>query len=570
MFLPTTTQEAAAMGWTSLDIILVTGDAYIDSPYIGVAVIGNVLVDAGYRVGIIAQPDMDSGRDISRLGEPALFWGVTGGSVDSLVANYTALKKKRRQDDFTPGGSNTRRPDRAVIVYCNLIRRHFRDTAPIVLGGIEASLRRCAHYDFWSDSIRRSLLLDARADFLVYGMGEKTAVQLAGHLKGGRNPTRIPGLCYLSAKPPAGHIELPAYQAVLNDNEAFATMHRLLYRHTNPITAQGVYQAYGSRYLIQNRPAPYCTQQELDRIHALDYERAVHPFYLKQGNVRAVDTIRFSIPTHRGCYGECSFCAISVHQGSTVRWRSEASILAETKTISAYPDFKGYILDAGGPTANMYGFECTRKLKKGPCKNKRCLFPVVCPSLGVNHDRQLQLLKKMRAIGPVKKVFVASGIRHDLILADRKHGNAYLKAIVEHHISGQLKVAPEHSEPPVLALMAKPPAETLVEFINRFNKANQMSGKKQFLTYYLMAAHPGCTHHHMTELKKFVTRALKMNPEQVQIFTPTPSTLSTLMYCTERDPVSGKKIFVEKDPRRKDRQKAVLFPGAKRSRSSRS
>ncbi|MCD4738887.1 MAG: YgiQ family radical SAM protein, partial [Anaerolineae bacterium] len=413
MFLPTTRQEMLALEWEQLDVILVTGDAYIDSPFIGVAVIGHVLADVGYRVGIIAQPDIHGPDDITRLGEPALFWGVTAGSIDSMVANYTALKKPRRSDDYTPGGRNTRRPDRAVIVYTNLIRHYFKDTAPIVLGGIEASLRRVAHYDYWDDAIHRSVLLDAKADYLLYGMAEQSVLAFADAMRFGDNPRRLRGLSYVADNPQKGYIELPAYTEVADtrNKHAFTAMFHTFYRNNDPRSAQGLSQRYGNRYLIQNPPAPYLTQAKLDNVYALDFEHEVHPYYKKQGAVRALETIKFAVSTHRGCYGECNFCAIAIHEGRTVCWRSPESIVAEARRLTQLPGFKGYIQDVSGPTANMYGFECPQKLRQGACPDRRCLSPQICPALPVDHSAQLELLRRLRALPSVKKVFVASGLR---------------------------------------------------------------------------------------------------------------------------------------------------------------
>ena len=557
-FLPTTAKELAELGWEKPDIILITGDGYIDSPYIGVAVIGKVLLNAGFKTAVIAQPDMTSGTDITRLGEPTLFWGVTGGSVDSLVANYTASNKKRKTDDFTPGGVNNRRPDRAVIQYTNLIRRHFKNTVPIVLGGIEASLRRIAHYDFWSNKIRKSILFDAKADFLVYGMGETTIVRLAGALASGDPAIDIPGLCYIEKEAKPGFIDLPPYEEVSVDVDKFIDSFNTFYKNTDAVTAKGIIQKQDTRYLIQNPPSDVLSQPELDAIHDVGYTRELHPHYRKMGSVRALDTIRFSIPTHRGCYGECNFCAISVHQGRTVTWRSETSIVREAHTLSNLPDFKGTITDAGGPTANMYGFECRKKLKTGACPDKRCLFPEVCPSLKPSHEKLISLLKKLSAVEGVKHVFTASGIRYDLIFSDKKSGIPYLKEVVNRHVSGQLKIAPEHTRDSVLRLMGKSGADSLLEFKKVFDALNEKACKKQFLTYYLIAGHPGCGLMDMKELKKFVGLNLKTNPEQVQIFTPTPSTYSSLMYYTERNPFTGEKIFVEKTIKGREKQKQIV------------
>jgi uncharacterized radical SAM protein YgiQ len=558
MFLPTTKAEMKKLSWDKLDVIIVTGDTYIDSPYIGAAVIGRVLQAAGYKVGIIAQPNTEGEKNITRLGEPALFWGVTAGSVDSMVANYTALKKRRRKDDFTPGGKNTRRPDRASIVYSNLIRKYFKNTRPIVLGGIEASLRRIAHYDYWDDKIRRAILFDAKADILVYGMGEKPVLKLAHNLKTGKDWKNIRGICYISPHPKEEYIILPSYQEIKEDKKKFTSMFHTFYVNNDPLTAKGLCQQQDNRYLIQNPPAYPLTQKELDRIYDLDYEREVHPYYKKDGPVKALETIKFSITTHRGCYGECNFCSITVHQGEVIQGRSEKSILREAKLLTKLRGFKGYILDVGGPTANMYGIECHKKLKSGSCTDKRCLYPQICQSLKINHKKQMEILQKIRQIEGVKRVFVASGIRYDMVLDDQKYGEKYLSELVKHHISGQLKIAPEHTENNVLEKMGKPDRGYLKRFRDKFIQINKEQRKKQFLTYYLIAAHPGCREEDMYRLKEYTSKELKLNPEQVQIFTPTPSTYSTLMYYTERDPFTGKAIYVEKNLKKKGRQKEIV------------
>jgi uncharacterized radical SAM protein YgiQ len=563
MFLPTTRPEMDRLGWDQLDVILVSGDSYIDSPFIGTALIGKLLLQAGYRVGVIAQPDVRSEVDMIRLGEPRLFWGVSAGSIDSMVANHTALKKHRKSDDYTPGGLNHKRPDRATIVYTNLIRRTFKPTCPIVLGGIEASLRRVAHYDYWTDRLRGSVLLDAKADYLLYGMAERTVLELAAALKAGTDPRSIRGLCYLASEAEVSPLkgkyhELPSYEAVVQDKNAFIDMFHVFYRNNDPLNAKGLYQKHGNRYLVQNPPAFYQTQAELDAVYALDYERAQHPYYEQQGAVKALETIKFAISTHRGCYGECSFCAIAVHEGRTVRWRSPESILREAEQLTQVPGFKGYIWDVGGPTANMYGFECAKKLKSGSCPRKRCLYPTVCPLLKIDHRPQIELLKQIRHIKGIKKAFVSSGIRYDMLLADRACGPQYLGEVVRHHVSGQLKVAPEHTEDAVLAHMGKPGKESLTAFKKMFDQLSSRAGKDQYLTYYMIAAHPGCTEQEMRSLKRFVSRTLKLNPEQVQIFTPTPSTYSSLMYYTELDPFTRQPIYVEKDARRKQRQKDIV------------
>jgi uncharacterized radical SAM protein YgiQ len=575
MFIPTTKQECQKLGWEQLDIILISGDTYIDSPYSGIAIVGQLLLQQGFKVGIIAQPDFESDKDITRLGEPKIFWGVSSGLVDSMVANYTALKKFRNDDDFTPAGKNNRRPDRATIVYSNLIRRYYKNTVPIVLGGIEASLRRVAHYDFWSNKVRGSILFDAKADILVYGMAEKTIVELSYALKENRSYKDIRGLCYISKEPKSKYIKLPSLKECQNKNDknGFIDMFHLFYKNNDPLTANGLIQEHNGRYLIQNPPQFYMDESEIDNVYNLPYKREVHPYYAKDGKVKAMETIRFSVTTHHGCYGECNFCAISVHQGRTIRSRSEKSILDEVKGFTKSSKFKGVISDVGGATANMYGYECDKKLDKGVCETKRCTgFKMfnpsnkhpkhdlykICPVLKPNHKRNINLLQNIRKINGVKKVFVNSGIRYDLINEDEHYGKEYLKEIVNHHISGQMKIAPEHSETKVLKYMGKPDKKVLTDFKQNFTNLNQQSGKNQFLTYYMIAAHPGSTQKDMEDLKAFANRDLKLNPQQVQIFTPTPSTYSTLMYYTEVDPWTRKPIFVEKDPIKKQKQKDIV------------
>ena len=554
MFIPTTLQEAKERGWKSLDIILVSGDTYYDTSYSGSSVIGHWLIDNGYKVGIIPQPGEG---DIGKLGVPNLFWSVSAGCVDSMVANRTPTGKIRNDDDFTPGGMNNRRPDRATISYTNMIKKFCKDR-PIVLGGIEASLRRIAHYDVWSDSVRRSVLFDAKADYITYGMAEFSNLALANALRDGEDPSQIRGICYISKELKEGHIELPSYEECSEDMEKFAYAYREFYHNCDPITAKGLCQKHGNRYLVQNPPQRDPTTEELDRIYSSDYENKVHPSFLKDGHVKAADTIKNSITTHRGCYGGCNYCAIAVHQGRRVISRSEDSIIKEIEKFSKEKGFNGIIYDLGGPTANMYGIECKKKMETGACEDKQCLFPEVCRSLHVDHTAQMRLLKRARNVPGVRKVFVTSGIRYDMVLADENNKIDYVDAIVKNHVSGQLKVAPEHSSDRVLALMGKPGKGQLLEFKDMFDDANAEFGKKQFLTYYLMAAHPGCMKRDMDELSRFCGTKLKTNPEQVQIFTPTPSTVSTMMYCTGRT-MDGDEVFVERTDSGKQAQKDAVI-----------
>lgn len=561
MFLPTTMEEVKKLGWNYLDIILISGDTYIDSSYNGTALIGKWLYKHGFKVGVIAQPDINSDVDIKRLGEPKLYWAVSAGCVDSMVANYTATKKKRRSDDFTPGGENTKRPDRASIAYTNLIKRYFKNSeVPIVLGGIEASLRRITHYDYWSNNLRRPLIFDAKADILSYGMGEKSMLELARAIRDKKDWRDIRGLSYISKEVKEGYLELPSYENCVKDKKEFIKAFETFYHNCDSILAKGLYQKCGDRYLIQNPPSENFSSRELDAIYSMDFERDVHPYYKKMGEVRALDTIKTSVTTHRGCYGECNFCAIAIHQGRTVISRTEDSIVDEVKEITKMKKFKGNIADVGGPTANMYQVECKKKLKFGACQDRRCLYPQKCPALKIDHSKQIDLLKRLKGIDKIKKIFIASGIRYDMILDDKKCGQMYMEEIIKDHVSGQMKIAPEHTEDKVLSLMGKQGKAPLKEFKEKFYQINKKLGKKQFLTYYLIAAHPGCNEKDMLDLKRFASAELRVNPEQVQIFTPTPSTYSTLMYYTEMDPFTGKKLFVEKDNGKKQKQKDILIP----------
>lgn len=558
MFLPTTKQEIRSLGWDRPDIILVTGDAYIDSPYSGVAVIGKYLAKHGFKVAVVAQPSTLDNRDIGRFGEPALFWGVTAGCIDSMVANYTATKKWRKQDDYTPGGINIR-PDRATIAYSNLIRRFFKNTKPIVLGGIEASLRRIAHYDYWDNAVRRSVLFDAKADIIAYGMAEKTTLALAKALKDGADWKTVHGICYAAKEPAEGYLALPSFEEVRDNKDAFRGMFLKFHESINS-PGTGFNQQHADRWLVHTPPPAPLSTEELDEIYGLDFEHDAHPA-CKTGEIRALETIKQSITTHRGCFGQCNFCAITVHQGRRVVSRSMRSILDEAARLMGRKGNNGIIYDAGGPTANMYGAACSKK--GAPCKRRACLMPEPCPDLSFGHGKQIELLNRLREVPGVKKVFVASGIRHDMVAADREHGGRYVETLVKNHVSGQLKLAPEHSESEVLSLMNKPSVKTLIRFKEMFDKACKATGRNYFLTYYLMAAHPGCSPRHMELLRSFTKNGLGVIPEQVQVFTPTPSTISSMMYHCGTD-ASGKKIFCEKDRDAAQRQKDALKKPARR------
>lgn len=558
-FLPTTPQELKELGWDRCDVILISGDAYVDSPYIGVAVVGRILQSIGFRVGIIAQPELKSDIDIKRLGEPRLFWGVSGGSVDSMVANYTASKKFRKSDDYTPGGVNNRRPDRAVLAYTNLIKQYFKNTVPIVLGGIEASLRRVTHYDYWDDKLRKPILFDSKADYLIYGMGENAIKELAFALDKEKSPKDIRGVCYVANEPKDDFLQLPSHDECLKNKEKYIDLFDMFYDNNDPLSAKGLCQKVDSRYLIQNPPCHYLNEPQMDKLSALPYTRKPHPYYAKDGKIKCLETIGYSITTHHGCWGECNFCAIGVHQGRTIRTRSEKSIINEVISYTKDANFKGIINDLGGASANMYGYECDKKINHGTCTHQRCVdHKRLCRQMKVDHSRLINLMRSVRKIRGVKKAFVQSGIRYDIIAKDKEHGETYLKELVNHHISGQMKIAPEHTEDRVLALMGKPGKQSLIDFKKLFDKVNGTKENKKYLTYYLIAAHPGCDIKDMKNLKNFTTHELRINPEQAQIFTPTPGTYSAVMYYTGLDPKSKKPIFVEKNMAKKEEQKAIV------------
>jgi len=567
-FLSTTVNELDKIGISRPDVILVSGDAYIDSAYSGVAVIGRVLDSAGYSVAIVAQPDIEGPEDITALGEPRLFWGVSAGCVDSEVANYTALGKPRRRCDFTPGGANTRRPDRACIVYTNLIRRYFKNTAPIVLGGIEASLRRVAHYDQRSDSIRRSVLIDSKADLLVYGMGERQVLEIAARLAEKAGLSDIPGTCIMAAEPPDTYLHLPDYQKVRTDPAAFAAMFKVFYQNSIVPSGRGMVQKYDNRFLLHHPAPALMSRKELDRIFELPYMNDAHPVCRSKGLIKALETIKGSITTHRGCFGECSFCAITVHQGRTVISRSMDSIIREAGRMSRGKDFNGVIKDVGGPTANMYASGCGPMFRGRPCADRHCIgFDGVCPRLVFGHNKQKRLLAELASLPGIKQVNIASGIRYDLVLADTIHGEGYLKQLITRHVPGQMKIAPEHSRDHVLKLMNKPSCSRVFEFSILYRSLAKKHKKNVFLSCYVIAAHPGCTIGDMQRFVRFAGSNLKFIPEQVQIFTPTPSTRSTAMYHAGIDPFTGEKVWTETSVSGKRRQKdAVCGAGGHASR----
>ncbi|WP_292598470.1 YgiQ family radical SAM protein [Mesotoga sp. UBA6090] len=553
MNIPMTKREMDQRGWSFLDIILITGDAFIDHPSFGSAIIARVLESAGWKVGVISQPDWRTTADISALGRPKLFFGITSGNVDSMVANYTSTGRKRKSDDYTPGGIGGKRPDRATTVYSNLIRQAFKDTF-VVIGGIEASLRRFSHYDWWSNKIRKSILLDSKADLLVYGMGEKPVTEIARRISElGEIPKDVEGTVFWSSSKPNG-VELPSHEEVLLDKRKYFRLTRIIHEETDPVRGTCLYQLQDNRYVVQNKP-PQVSSQELDSFYSLPFSRRVHPLSLSKGKVKAIETVQNSITSHRGCYGECNFCAIATHQGRTVVSRREDSIIKEIEILTKDTEFHGTITDIGGPTANMYGFECSAKEKAGACTDRRCLFPEVCRSLRPDHTRYLNLLRRAKKLPGVKHVFVSSGIRYDLILSDGKSGRGFLKELIENHTSGQLKIAPEHSVDHVLKQMGKPSKKALRDFLR---EVSLLSSRNGFTIGYFIAAHPGCTIQDMAELKKFVSKEMHYNPEQVQIFTPTPATYSTAMYYTGIASEDGDRIFVEKSASGRREQKDIL------------
>ncbi len=564
MFLPTTAEEARKLGWNMLDIILVTGDAYVDHPSFGVALIGHYLVSKGFKVGIIAQPNWNNQRDITRLGRPRLFFGISAGNVDSMVANYTASMKKRKTDDYSPGGIAGKRPDRATIVYSNLVRRFFPDV-PIILGGIEASLRRFAHYDWWSDRIRKSILVDAKADILVYGMGEKTILEIAQMLDKTNDIDKcktLRGIVWWSSRKPNFCYELPDFDEISRDRTKYAEFVRLHTVMTDPFKNVSLCQRQDSRYVIQNPPQLPLEQEELDKIYLLPFERRTHPFYESMGIVPALRMIQFSVTCVRGCFGSCSFCALAQHQTSHVMSRTADSVVEEVKILTRHPDFRGTITDVGGPTANMYGSSCSIRETKGQCE-KLCLYPKSCVNVKPNHEKYLNLLDRIRTLGGVNNVFVSSGIRHDLVLND-PDADLFIKRLVD-FTPGQLKLAPEHSHPKVLTLMRKPPVELFLEFKERFEKYAKISGKQRYVVGYFIVAHPGETRKENEHLKRFIEEKLKYRPQQIQIFTPSPGTMSTAMYYSGIDPLTKEKVFVERSLKLRNAAKAKVLKNQNQS-----
>ena len=559
-FLPICKKDMDERGIQQLDFVYVIGDAYVDHPSFGHAIISRVLEAHGYTVGIISQPDWKDDHSISILGEPRLGFLVAAGNMDSLVNHYTVSKKRRSTDAYTPGGVMGKRPDYATITYCNLIRRNYKKT-PIIIGGIEASLRRLAHYDYWSDSLKRSILLDSGADLLLYGMGERSIVEVADALNSGllvRDITFIDGTVYKTRKKEDIYdaIFLPDYSELKADKKNYAKSFYVQYQNTDPFSGKRLAESYDYKtFVVQNPPSKPLTIEEMDDVYALPYMRTYHPSYEKAGGVPAISEVKFSLVSNRGCFGGCSFCALTFHQGRIIQVRSHESIIEEAKMLTKEPDFKGYIHDVGGPTANFRALACKKQLKHGACPNKQCLFPKPCDNLIADHRDYRALLKQLRALPGVKKVFIRSGIRFDYLLADKDQ--SFLKELCEYHVSGQLKVAPEHISDAVLKYMGKPENSVYRRFVQSYQKMNEKIGRKQFLVPYLMSSHPGSTLKEAVELAEFL-RDFGYMPEQVQDFYPTPSTLSTCMYYTGVDPRTMEPVYTAVNPHEKAMQRALI------------
>lgn len=556
-FLPITKEDMVQRGWDYYDFLFISGDAYVDHPSFGVAILSRLLEKEGYRVCILPQPDYKSAEDFKRFGRPRLGVLISGGVIDSMVNHYTAAKKRRSEDVYSPGGKAGLRPDRCTIVYANRVREAF-GKIPVIIGGTEASLRRFAHYDYWSDSVRRSIIFDSQADFISYGMGEKSIIELANMLAEGVDPLhgKVPdGVCFISDELPKGAIELPSYEEVKDDKKAYALATKIEYEEQDPFRGKILAQKHGDKYVVQMPMSKPLSEKELDRVYALPYTREYHPSYEKDGGIPAIEEVKFSVASSRGCFGSCSFCAITFHQGRIVQARSHASILNEVKQMTWMPDFKGYIHDVGGPTANFRFPSCKKQMKHGTCKEKQCLFPEVCKNAEVDHSDYLSLLRKIRAVDKVKKVFVRSGIRYDYLVKDKN--DEFFYELCEHHVSGQLKVAPEHISSKVLSYMGKPGLNVYQKFCDKFYKINEEIGKEQYLVPYLMSSHPGSTLKEAIELAVYLKRN-NIRPQQVQDFYPTPGTLSTAMFHTGLDPRTMKSVYVPKTYEEKAMQRALL------------
>ena len=558
-FLPVTKEDMAERGWEQADFVYVSGDAYVDHPAFGAAIISRVLENEGFKVAFLAQPDWRSDGDFKRFGRPRLGFLVSSGNIDSMVAHYTAAKKKRSSDYYSPGGKMGLRPDRAVIVYCNKIREIY-DDIPIIIGGLEASLRRFAHYDYWDDKVRRSILFDSQADLISFGMGERSVAEIAHRLDSGVSVSEIRdirGTCYSVdvRETPYYAAECPSYDNVCKSKKEYAVSCRIQQDEQDFFRGRAVRQRHGNRMLVQNQPAIPLSQQELDAVYDLPFMRTYHPMYEAMGGVPGIEEVRFSIAHNRGCFGGCNFCSLAFHQGRYITARSKESIVIEAKLLTQLPDFKGYIHDIGGPTANFRRPSCDGQEQRGLCKGKKCLAPSPCPNLKADHTEYLDILRTVRALPKVKKVFIRSGIRYDYMLQDKD--DSFFRELVAHHVSGQLKVAPEHCSAAVLDKMGKPHIEAYLEFSKRYFKYSKNEGKEQYLVPYLMSSHPGSTLKDAVELALFLKK-IGIRPEQVQDFYPTPGTVSTCMFYTGLDPYTLKEVYVAKDPHEKAMQRALL------------
>ena len=574
MFLPVTMEEMKERGWEQADFVLVTGDAYVDHHSFGTAIIGRLLERYGYKVAVLPQPDYKSAEDFQRFGKPRLGFLINSGVVDSMVNNYSVFKHRRKTDEYAPGGKAGNRPDRAVIVYSNRAKEAYKDV-PVIIGGIEASLRRLGHYDYWSDKVRRSILLDSKADLLIYGMGERAIVEIAEALDSGiaaRDITWVRGTCYrakdLSIAESAGEGNLrilPSFDEISNDKRAYAQSFATQFKNNDSISAVTLAEKYTDTvYVVQNPPQPPLEREELDDIYNLPFENEWHPMYDEMGGIPAFKEIKFSVVSSRGCFGGCSFCALTYHQGRQVRSRSKEAIVSEVKKLTETKDFKGYIHDHGGPTANFRGPACKKQLKSGVCTHKDCLYPAVCPNMTVDHSDYLDLLRAVRAVDGVKKVFIRSGIRYDYLMAD-PHCDEFIDELCRYHISGTLKVAPEHISDRVLYYMRKPSKKVFLDFDKKYKQTNKRLGKEQYLIPYLISSHPGSTLEDAVELAVFL-KEYGFVPDQVQDFYPTPGTLSTCMYYTELDPLTMKPVYVAKNMEEKRMQRALIHYNKKENR----
>lgn len=552
-FLPVSKDEMNALGWEYYDFLLISGDAYVDHPSFGHAIISRVLEAEGYRVAILPQPDWRTKDDFMAMGRPRYGVMISGGNLDSMVAHYTAAKKRRHEDLYSPGGNSGFRPDRCTIVYSGRVREAFPDI-PIIIGGLEASLRRFAHYDYWDNKVRRSIIFDSRADLISFGMGERQTAEIANALASGidiHDITWIPGTCYISAAAPGEATILPSFEEVSADKASYSEAAKIEYLNQDPLRGKALAQKHAERYVVQNPPAMPLTEKELDRVYELPYMREYHPMYESRGGIPALNEVRFSISMNRGCFGNCNFCSLNFHQGRIIQCRSRDSIVNEAKEMIKHPLFKGYIHDVGGPTANFTAPACEKQLKSGACENKRCLFPRPCKNIKADHSKYLDILRSLRKLEGVKKVFIRSGLRYDYLLSDQS--DEFFRELCKYHISGQLRVAPEHISDNVLRIMGKPSAKVYREFSDKFYRLND----KQFLVPYLMSSHPGSTLKDAVELAVYL-KENRLNPEQVQDFYPTPGTISTAMYYTGIHPLTGESVYVPKTQEEKAMQRALL------------